>query len=199
MKKIIAGVDEVGRGSLIGPVYAAAVILNNNVETKKLKDSKKLTKTKREKLNIYIKNNSKWSIGTASIKEIEKYNILKASLLAMERAIKKLKKKPTLVLVDGNKIPIVNNYKLKSVIKGDQRIPEISAASIIAKVARDKLIKKISKKYKGYFWDQNAGYGTNKHLKAIRKLGITKYHRKKFNPVYNMLRVVKLHTQIKYK
>ena len=199
MKKIIAGVDEVGRGSLIGPVYAAAVILNNNVETKELKDSKKLTKTKREKLNIYIKNNSKWSIGTASIKEIEKYNILKASLLAMERAIKKLKKKPTLVLVDGNKIPIVNNYKLKSVIKGDQKIPEISAASIIAKVARDKLIKKISKKYKGYFWDQNAGYGTNKHLKAIRKLGITKYHRKKFNPVYNMLRVVKLHTQIKYK
>ena len=191
MKKIIAGVDEVGRGSLIGPVYAAAVILNKNVETKKLKDSKKLTKTKREKLNIYIKNNSKWSIGTASIKEIEKYNILKASLLAMERAIKKLKKKPTLVLVDGNKIPIVNNYKLKSVIKGDQRIPEISAASIIAKVARDKLIKKISKKYTGYFWDQNAGYGTNKHLKAIKKLGITKFHRKKFKPVYNMLRVVK--------
>ena len=109
----------------------------------------------------------------------------------MERAIKNLKKKPTLVLVDGNKIPIVNNYKLKSVIKGDQRIPEISAASIIAKVARDKLIKKISKKYKGYFWDQNAGYGTNKHLKAIKKLGITKFHRKKFKPVYNMLRVVK--------
>ena len=199
MKKIIAGVDEVGRGSLIGPVYAAAVIFNKNVETKKLKDSKKLTKTKREKLNIYIKNNSKWSIGTASVKEIEKYNILKASLLAMERAIKKLKKKPTLVLVDGNKIPIVNNYKLKYVIKGDQKIPEISAASIIAKVARDKLIKKISKKHKGYFWDQNAGYGTNKHLKAIKKLGITKFHRKKFKPVYNMLRVVKSQTQIKYK
>jgi len=161
------------------------------VETKKLKDSKKLTKIKREKLDTYIKNNSKWSIGTASVKEIEKYNILKASLLAMGRAIKKLRNKPTLVLVDGNKIPIVKNYKFKSVIKGDQKIPEISAASIIAKVARDKLIKKISKKYKGYFWDQNAGYGTNKHLKAIRKLGITKFHRKKFKPVYNMLRVVK--------
>ena len=96
MKKIIAGVDEVGRGSLIGPVYAAAVILNNNIETKKLIDSKKLTKIKRENLDIYIKNNSRWSIGTASIKEIEKYNILKASLLAMRRAIKKLKKKTNL-------------------------------------------------------------------------------------------------------
>lgn len=199
MKKIIAGVDEVGRGSLIGPVYAAAVILNNNIEIKKLIDSKKLTKIRRENLDIYIKNNSKWSIGTASIKEIEKYNILKASLLAMRRAIKKLKKKPTLVLIDGNKTPILKDYKLKSIIKGDQKIPEISAASIIAKVARDKLIKKISKKYKGYFWDQNAGYGTNKHLKAIRKLGITKFHRKKFKPVYNILRVVKSHTQIKYK
>ena len=186
MKKIIAGVDEVGRGSLIGPVYAAAVILNNNIEIKKLTDSKKLTKIKRENLDI-------------SIKEIEKYNILKASLLAMRRAIKKLKKKPTLVLIDGNKTPILKGYKLKFIIKGDQKIPEISAASIIAKVARDKLIKKISKKYKGYFWDQNAGYGTNKHLKAIRKLGITKFHRKKFKPVYNMLRVVKSHTQIKYK
>ena len=132
MKKIIAGVDEVGRGSLIGPVYAAAVIFKNKIKKKELKDSKKLSKKNREKLNIYIKKNSTWAIGSASLKEVEKINILNASLLAMKRAIKKLKKKPTLVLVDGNKIPEIKNYKLKSIIKGDQKISEISAASIIA-------------------------------------------------------------------
>ena len=138
--KIIAGVDEVGRGSLIGPVYAAAVILNNSIEKKLLKDSKSLSKSKREILSKYIKKNSVWSIGKASVKEIEKINILNASLLAMKRAIKKLKRKPSLVLVDGNKLPKIKNYNLKSVIKGDQKIPSISAASIIAKVARDKMI-----------------------------------------------------------
>ena len=187
MKKLIAGVDEVGRGSLIGPVFAAAVILNSKINKKKLKDSKKLSKVKREILEKYIKKNSFWAIGSASIIEIEKLNILNASLLAMKRAIKKLKKRPRLVLIDGNKIPKLNNYKIKNIIKGDQKIPEISAASIIAKVSRDRLITKMSKKYKNYSWDKNAGYGTSEHLKAIKKFGITKHHRKTFRPIYNML------------
>ena len=181
--KIVAGVDEVGRGSLIGPVYAAAVILNKSINKKLLKDSKSLTKTKRELLSKYIKKNSIWAICKSSVKEIEKINILQASLLAMKRAIKKLKKKPTLTLVDGNKLPEIKNYSLRSIIKGDQKIPSISAASIIAKVTRDKVITNLGKKFKGYHWDQNYGYGTKQHLKAIKNLGITSHHRKTFSPI----------------
>ena len=185
MKKIIAGVDEVGRGSLIGPVYAAAVILNRNIDKKKLKDSKILSKTNREILEKYIKRNSIWAIGSASLIEIEKLNILNASLLAMKRAIKKLNKKPQLVLIDGNKLPNLKNYNLKYVIKGDQKISSISAASIIAKVTRDKFITSLSKKFRNYSWEKNLGYGTKEHLRSIKKFGITKYHRKKFSPISN--------------
>jgi len=181
--KIIAGVDEVGRGSLIGPVYAAAVILNKSINKKLLKDSKSLTKNQRETLSKYIKKNSIWSIGKASVKEIEKINILQASLLAMKRAIKRLKKRPSLVLIDGNKLPDIKNYSLKSIIKGDQKIPSISAASIIAKVTRDKMITNLGKNFYGYCWDQNLGYGTKQHLKAIKNLGITSQHRKTFSPI----------------
>ncbi len=183
MKRIVAGVDEVGRGSLIGPVYAAAVILKKSIDLKLMKDSKSLSKKKRELLCKYIKENSIWSLGKASVSEIESLNILQASLLAMKRAIKKLKKKPTHVLIDGNKTPELENYNLKSVIKGDKKVPSISAASIIAKVSRDKIITALSKKNKGYDWDKNFGYGTRKHLKALKKLGITKHHRRTFSPV----------------
>ena len=178
--KVIAGVDEVGRGSLIGPVYAAAVILDKSINKKILKDSKSLSKSKRELLSKYIKKNSSWAISKATVKEIESKNILNASLLAMKRAIKKLKKKPSLVLIDGNKLPNLKNYKLKLIIKGDQKIPSISAASIIAKVARDKMIKNLGKKFKGYNWAQNCGYGTKEHFIAIKNLGITSHHRKSF-------------------
>ena len=184
--KVVAGVDEVGRGSLIGPVYAAAVILNKSINKKLLKDSKSLTKSRRETLSKYIKKNSIWSVGKASVKEIEKKNILNASLLAMKRAIVKLKKKPAIVLIDGNKIPEIKNYSLKSIIKGDQKIPSISAASIIAKVTRDKMITNLGKKFKGYYLDRNSGYGTKQHLKAIRNLGITSEHRKTFSPINEM-------------
>ena len=181
--KLIAGVDEVGRGSLIGPVYAAAVILNKSINRKLLKDSKSLTKSNREILSKYIKENSIWAVGKASVIEIDKINILQASLLAMKRAIRKLKKKPTVVFVDGNKLPKIENYKLRAVIKGDQKMPSISAASIIAKVSRDKMITNLGKKFKGYYWDKNYGYGTRQHLKAIKNLGITSQHRKTFSPI----------------
>ena len=183
LMKIIAGVDEVGRGSLVGPVYAAAVILKKSINTKLLKDSKSISSSKRKVLFSYIKKNSIWAIGKASLKEIEQLNILNASLLAMKRAIKKLKKKPSHVLIDGNKLPELKNYKLKSIIKGDQKIPSISAASIIAKVTRDKMISNLSKKFKGYSWQKNFGYGTSQHLRAIKVLGITKHHRRNFSPI----------------
>ena len=185
--KITAGVDEVGRGSLIGPVFAAAVILKKSINPNLLKDSKLLSKKKRKYLYNYIKENSIWSLGKASVKEIENMNILQASLLAMKRAIKKLKKKPTHVLIDGNKIPIMKEYRLKSIIKGDKKIPSISAASIIAKVSRDKFITALSKKNKGYHWDKNFGHGTKQHLKALNKLGITKHHRKTFSPISKII------------
>jgi len=181
--KIVAGVDEVGRGSLIGPVYAAAVILNKKIDKKLLKDSKAISKDKRKLLSKYIKKNSIWVISKASVKEIDKINILQASLLAMKRAIKKLKKKPSQVLIDGNKVPNLKNYNLKAVIKGDQKIASISAASIIAKVARDRFITTLAINNKGYGWEQNFGYGTKQHLKAIKKLGVNKHHRKTFSPI----------------
>ena len=185
--KIIAGVDEVGRGSLMGPVYAAAVILSNSINKKIIKDSKKLSKNKREKLSNYIKKNSIWSIGKASVKEIEKINILNASLLAMKRAIVKLDKKPTLVLIDGNKVPKITNYKLNSVIKGDQKIKCISAASIVAKAHRDLYMIKLGDKFPQYDWHKNFGYGTWKHLGALKKFGVTHFHRKSYRPVHNIL------------
>ena len=181
--KIVVGVDEVGRGSLIGPVYAAAVILKKSINKKLLKDSKSLSKSKREILSNYIKQNSIWTVGKASVKEIDRINILQASLLAMKRAIKKLKKKPDIILIDGNQLPKIKNYNLRSIVKGDQKIPSISAASIIAKVTRDKMVTNLGKKFKGYNWDKNYGYGTKQHLKAIKNLGVTPHHRKTFSPI----------------
>jgi len=182
----IAGVDEVGRGCLAGPVYAAAVILNKNINTRKIKDSKKLSFKQRIVLSQYIKKNSIYALGIATVEEINKINILNASLLSMKRALSKLSTKPDLAYIDGPFAPKIN-MKLKTIIRGDEKIKSIAAASIIAKVSRDLFMIKLSKNYPKYSWDKNFGYGTKDHLIGLRKYGITKYHRKKFRPVHNML------------
>ena len=189
--ELIAGVDEAGRGSWIGPVFSAAVILKNNVNKKLIKDSKKLTAASRAKLANYIKKNSTYSISKASAKEIDRFNILQATLLSMKRAIHNLKRKPNLILIDGLHAPKDISYNFKTIIRGDEKVPAISAASILAKVARDNYITKLSKKYKTYSWNTNFGYGTKSHFSAIKKFGITVHHRKSFKPIHNMLLVKK--------
>ena len=185
--KRIAGVDEVGRGCLAGPVFAAAVILNNDINIKGIKDSKKITFKKRILLSNYIKKNSTYAIGSASVNEISRINILNASLLSMHRALKKLKNKPSMVYIDGPFAPKNIKMKYKTFIKGDEKITCIAAASIVAKVTRDLFMIKLAKKYPKYFWNKNFGYGTIDHLRGLKKYGITKHHRKKFKPVYKML------------
>ncbi len=182
----IAGVDEVGRGPLAGPVVAAAVIIDINNIPNGINDSKKLSKKNRLKISDEIKENSVYSIAKASVKEIEEINILQASLLAMKRAIEGLSKEPTTVLVDGKFKP-KTNFLTHSVIKGDTQSLSIAASSIIAKVYRDKLMSDLSKKYPEYLWEKNAGYGTKEHLLAIKKCGITPIHRKSFKPIHNIL------------
>ncbi len=182
----LAGVDEVGRGTLAGPVVAAAVILDYNNIPEGIKDSKKIVKRKREQICKDILSSSITSIGLATSGEIDKINILKASLLAMKRAIEDLKKKPNIVLIDGNYTPEIS-IQSKSIIKGDNKSISIAAASIVAKVYRDNLMTEYSKKYPGYLWEKNSGYGTKEHLEAIKNLGVTPIHRISFKPIHNIL------------
>tara|TARA_B100000963_G_C22566366_1_gene643904 strand:- start:496 stop:1065 length:570 start_codon:yes stop_codon:yes gene_type:complete len=185
-KLITAGVDEVGRGCLAGPVVSAAVILKKSIDLSLLKDSKKISFNRRKEISEHIKNNSYYSIGLASVDEILNLNILQASLLSMKRAIKRLSVKPGLTLIDGNFAPKgLENYK--TIINGDEKIKVISAASIIAKVYRDKFMIKLSKKFSNYAWEKNFGYGTKAHLKGLKKFGVTKHHRKAFKPVHKIL------------
>ena len=183
----MAGVDEVGRGCLAGPVFAAAVILNNNINTKDIKDSKKIPFMKRILLSEYIKKNSIYAVGTASVEEINKINILNASLLSMKRALSKLKLKPSMAYIDGLFVPKNMEIKCKAFIKGDEKIISIAAASIVAKATRDLFMIKLGKKFPKYRWNKNFGYGTAEHIKSLRKYGITKHHRKKFKPIHNIL------------
>ena len=183
---ITAGVDEVGRGCLAGPVVSAAVILKENINLKLLKDSKKINFKNRIKIAEHIKLNSHYAVGFASVEDILNLNILQAALLSMKRAIDKLSIKPELVLIDGNFAPEgVKNFK--TIINGDEKIKCISAASIIAKTYRDLFMIKLSEKYKNYAWERNFGYGTKAHMDGLRKFGITSHHRKTFKPIYKML------------
>ena len=183
----IAGVDEVGRGCLAGPVFSAAVILNNKINKKNIKDSKKISFKKRILLFEYITKNSIYAVGIATVDEINKINILNASLLSMQRALNKLKLKPSVVYIDGLFAPKDIKIKYKTFIKGDEKIASIAAASIIAKVSRDLFMIKLSKKYPKYNWHNNFGYGTTDHLTGLKKYGVTKHHRKKFKPIHNIL------------
>ena len=182
-----AGVDEVGRGCLAGPVFAAAVILNKSINIKDIKDSKKIPFKKRILLSKYIKKNSIYAVGTASVKEINKINILNASLLSMQRALDKLKLKPSIVYIDGLFAPKDLKIKHKTFVKGDEKITCISAASIVAKATRDLFMIRLGQKFPKYKWNKNFGYGTTEHLNGIRKYGITKHHRKNFKPIHNIL------------
>ncbi len=183
---ITAGVDEVGRGCLAGPVVSAAVILKKGINLNLLKDSKKISFKKREEISEHIKNNSYFAIGIASVEEILNLNILQASLLSMKRAIKKLAIRPGLTLIDGNFAPRgLKNYK--TIINGDEKIKVISAASIVAKVYRDKFMIKLSEKFSYYAWERNFGYGTKAHLDGLKKFGVTVHHRKGFKPIHKML------------
>ena len=186
-KIIIAGVDEVGRGCLAGPVFSAAVILNDKIIKKNIKDSKKIPFKKRILLAEYIKKNSIYALGVASVEEISKENILNASLLSMKRALNKLKPKPSIAYIDGIFVPKNIKIKCKTFVKGDEKIICIAAASIVAKAARDLFMINLGKKYPKYRWNKNFGYGTNDHLNKLRKYGVTKHHRKKFRPIHNIL------------
>lgn len=184
---LCAGVDEVGRGPLAGPVYAAAVIMPLSLIPEGLTDSKKLSRSRREILSQQICQNAlAWSIGVASVREIDQLNILRASHLAMQRAVSGLGVEPQLVLVDGNMLPRFTLPAL-ALVKGDSRIPAISAASVVAKVARDAEMTKLAALYPGYGFEQHKGYPTRAHLCALEELGPTPEHRRSFAPVRRLL------------
>ena len=177
---MIAGVDEVGRGCLAGPVIAASVILKRPI--KGLMDSKRLSSKKREDLSQIIIKNSIFAIGAADSQEIDQINILQASLLAMQRSLEKLDMQPKKVLVDGNHI-FETSIEIEAIVGGDNLIPSISAASILAKVFRDRLMMAYSKEFPNYGLDKHKGYTTKLHKKKIKKYGLTRIHRRTFKGV----------------
>lgn len=184
---LVAGVDEVGRGPLAGPVIAAAVILDPERPIAGLADSKTLSAATRERLAGEIHNNAlAWAISRADVEEIDSINILQASLLAMQRCIQALKISPALVLVDGMHCPAID-YAVEAIVRGDSRVPCIAAASIIAKVARDREMLDMDRQYPGYGFAQHKGYPTRFHIEALTRLGPSAIHRRSFAPVKNIL------------
>ena len=185
---LIAGVDEAGRGPLAGPVVAAAVILDEKNPIRGLADSKKLTALRREKLFDEIRAKALCcSIAEASVEEIDRLNILQATMLAMRRAVEGLRLKPAKVLIDGNRIPVMD-VLAEAIVKGDALIPAISAASILAKVSRDRWCAELDLAYPQYGFAGHKGYGTAEHLAALREHGACPQHRKTFSPVAQVLR-----------
>lgn len=184
---LIAGVDEAGRGPLAGPVVAAAVILDEQQPIRGLADSKKLTALRRERLYDDICAKALCvSVGQASVEEIDHLNILQATLLAMQRAVIGLRLKPGKVLVDGNRIPALD-VLAEAIVQGDAKVPAISAASIIAKVTRDRQCAELHARFPQYGFDAHKGYGTAEHLAALRQHGPTQAHRRSFAPVRSLL------------
>jgi len=184
---LVAGVDEVGRGPLAGPVVTAAVILDSRQIIDKLDDSKRLSEKKRQLLDLEIRAHAlSFSIGRAEVHEIDQLNILRATMLAMQRAVAGLDKIPGKILVDGNRLPQFP-CEAEAIIGGDGLVPEISAASIIAKVYRDNLMAELHQQYPLYGFDSNKGYPTRKHRQALIKYGVTPCHRQSFAPVRNAM------------
>jgi ribonuclease HII len=183
----VAGTDEVGRGPLAGPVTAAAVILDPTRIPAGLGDSKALSPARREALFTMIMASAQVSVAHATVEEIDALNILRASHLAMERAIAGLPSEPDHVLVDGNLVPAGLKGRAESIVKGDAKCLSVAAASIIAKVTRDRIMVDLAQQHPGYGWEANAGYPTKAHLEALLNLGVTPWHRRSFRPVHNIL------------
>lgn len=180
---LVAGVDEAGRGPLAGPVVAAAVILDDLQPIAGLKDSKRLSALQRERLFDEVRAKALcFAIAQASVQEIDAMNILQATLLAMRRAVEQLRLKPVLVQVDGNRLPILD-VQAEAIVQGDAKVPAISAASILAKVHRDRLCLQLHERHPEYGFDRHKGYGTAQHLQALARLGPTPSHRRSFAPV----------------
>lgn len=186
--RFVAGVDEAGRGPLAGPVVAAAVILDESRPVDGLADSKALSPVRREELAILIRERAlAWAVAEAEVEEIDRLNILQATLLAMKRAVEGLRVAPNMVLVDGNQLPALT-CEAKAIVKGDATVPAISAASILAKVARDRTMVLLDVECPGYGFAKHKGYPTVDHLAALGRLGVSKHHRTSFAPVRNLIK-----------
>lgn len=182
----VCGVDEVGRGPWAGPVVTAAVILDPETAPTGLDDSKKLSRKKREALFEQLQT-APHAIGIASVEEIDRLNILHATYLAMQRAIAALPEQPGFALIDGNRIPHDLPCPAWAIVKGDARSASIAAASIIAKVTRDRMMGELAQDFPGYGWETNAGYGVPAHRAGLIRLGVTPHHRRSFKPIHKML------------